>query len=338
MINKLSDDILLEIFDLYRIAVVESWDHSWTWHTLVHTCRRWRHIIFASPKRLDLRLLCTYGTPVRRILHCWPPTLPIIINYWDSVEFMHPAPEDEDNIIAALEQADRVSRVEVVLSRSQLVKLVAVMQGPFPSLTYLRLRSVDETAPVLPRGLLGGSASTLRDISLDGIPFPALPRLLLSAHDLVSLRLWRIPDSGYISPQAIITCLSTLVRLEWLAIGFRSPISASHRNRPPTPSTRVILPSLTQFNFQGVSEYLEDLSARIDVPQLEHAGITFLNQLIFDIPQLSLFAHRTNVLRFSTRANMYSGPDGVLFSLYYPGATDPYESFSLRVLSKELDW
>ncbi|KAH9968522.1 hypothetical protein BGW80DRAFT_1337992, partial [Lactifluus volemus] len=36
----------------------------WKWHRLVHVCRRWRHIIFDSPRSLDLQLFCTYGTPV----------------------------------------------------------------------------------------------------------------------------------------------------------------------------------------------------------------------------------------------------------------------------------
>ncbi|KAI0291180.1 hypothetical protein B0F90DRAFT_1779209, partial [Multifurca ochricompacta] len=52
----------------------------WEWHRLTHVCRRWRYLIFASPHRLDLRLLCTNGTPVRRTLDCWP-ALPISIQY-----------------------------------------------------------------------------------------------------------------------------------------------------------------------------------------------------------------------------------------------------------------
>ncbi|KAH9963476.1 hypothetical protein BGW80DRAFT_1351168, partial [Lactifluus volemus] len=36
----------------------------WEWHRLAHVCRRWRHIIFDSPRSLNLQLFCTYGTPV----------------------------------------------------------------------------------------------------------------------------------------------------------------------------------------------------------------------------------------------------------------------------------
>ena len=62
-ISKLPDDVLLEIFDFCQR------DHNdallWPWHVLVHACQRWRYIVFVSPHRLDLRILCRNGTPVR---------------------------------------------------------------------------------------------------------------------------------------------------------------------------------------------------------------------------------------------------------------------------------
>ncbi|KAH8982474.1 hypothetical protein EDB86DRAFT_336017 [Lactarius hatsudake] len=54
------------------------------WHMLllvIHVCRGWRRSIFASSRCLDLQLICTVGTPMRKYLGCWPPTLPIVINY-----------------------------------------------------------------------------------------------------------------------------------------------------------------------------------------------------------------------------------------------------------------
>ena len=48
------------------------------WHTLVHVCRKWRNIVFGSPRRLDLRLYCTEKTPVRKTLEVWP-LLPIVV-------------------------------------------------------------------------------------------------------------------------------------------------------------------------------------------------------------------------------------------------------------------
>jgi hypothetical protein len=70
-INSLPDDVLLEIFDFCQI---DSNTHlaficpGSDWLRLVHICQRWRRIVLVSPRRLDLTLFCTYGTPVRKNL------------------------------------------------------------------------------------------------------------------------------------------------------------------------------------------------------------------------------------------------------------------------------
>ncbi|KAI0303308.1 hypothetical protein B0F90DRAFT_1816145 [Multifurca ochricompacta] len=97
-INSLPDNVLLEIFNRRRLS--SPTDDMWEWHRLTHMCKRWQCVIFASPRRLDLRLLCTHGTPVRRTLDCWP-VLPISIQYGGVVEHMPSVLKYEDNIIAA---------------------------------------------------------------------------------------------------------------------------------------------------------------------------------------------------------------------------------------------
>ena len=52
------DDVLLEVFDFYVAGDMYSKDRE-AWQTLVHVCRRWRSIVFGSPRRLDLQLVCT---------------------------------------------------------------------------------------------------------------------------------------------------------------------------------------------------------------------------------------------------------------------------------------
>jgi hypothetical protein len=129
---------------------------------------------------------------------------------------------------------------------------------------------------------------------LDHIAFPALPKLLLSATDLVCLSLWRIPHSGYISPEAISTALAVLVNLKSLFIGFESFLSRPDpESRRPPPPTRTVLPALTSFHFNGVSEYLEDLVARINSPLLNSITIIFFEQLTSDIRRLAQFMRRT---------------------------------------------
>jgi hypothetical protein len=60
---------------------------------------------------------------------------------------------------------------------------------PFPELIHLQLRAYDEPAPVVPDSFIDGSAPRLRYLNWDGIPYPGLPKLLLSATDLVTLQL-----------------------------------------------------------------------------------------------------------------------------------------------------
>jgi hypothetical protein len=165
------------------------------------------------------------------------------------------------------------------------------MQKPFPLLTYLEIST--RSAPVLTAEFLGGSAPRLQEIILGGISYPALPTLLLSATDLVILDLFDIPPTGYISPEDLVGSFATLQSLETLVMGFRSATSRPDRIHPP-PITRTVLPALTYFRFKGASEYLEDLVARIDCPQLSQTVIAYLNQVVdFQVVQFSNFINRT---------------------------------------------
>ena len=289
-IDVLPDGVLLEIFHFYVDAALLYLEID-AWHTLVHVSRKWRCVVFDSPRRLKLRLLCSASTPVREMLTIWPP-LPIII--WEH----NLSAYNEDNITAALEHPDRVYDVELRdVPSSLLEKLLPAMQEPFQALEYLELETKDNTAPVIPGSFLGGFAPDLRTLKLTGIPipFPRLRKLLLSTTDLIDLCLYKIPHSGYFSPEAMATCLSALTRLQSLTVGFESPRSRPYReNGRPPPPTRTLIPSLSYLKFTGVSEYLEDLVARIDTPQLNYLEMTLFHQLIFDTPQLAQFLSRSS--------------------------------------------
>jgi hypothetical protein len=235
----LPNDVLLEIFDFCgdgsEISIIQSRStirsikRFQVWRTLVHVCRRWRSVVIGSPRRLNLRLLCTSGTPARHTLDAWPP-LPLVILCDQLVEGV-------DNFVAVLERSNRVC--EITVSSSDLENLWAAMQEPFPELTHLELSSYDETpVAVLPNSFLGGSAPRLRELYFSGITVPGLPKLLLSATHLVILSLDFIPHSGYFSPEAMVTALSTLTSLSYLLLRFQSPLSCPDRasRRPPSPS------------------------------------------------------------------------------------------------------
>jgi hypothetical protein len=268
------------------------------WHPLVHVCQRWRYLVFASPLRLDLRLICTDSSPVREKLDIWPP---LSIKIWSI------SPNLGDNIIAAFEHPDRIREIYLWSIRSPLDHLVTMMQKPFPELEYLYLWTDADSVPAFPDTFLGGFAPRLRSLHLDRIPFPTLPRLLLSCNDLVSLALSRIPNSGYISPEAMVTSISALTRLSSLFITFDSPASlpdwTTQRQRPP-PLTRVVLPTLAIFWFHGVSEYLEVLMARINAPLLHTVDITLVDQLVFHTQQLGQFIGHAPIFMSYTKARM----------------------------------
>ena len=286
-IDILPDVALLEIFDFYvdekKLQV---------WHTLVHVCQKWRYIVLGSSRRLNLRLLCKAGTPVTETLDVWPP-LPIVVLDEGHEKW------GVGNITAALERNDRIRRVSLFgVSISQFERLLAVMQQPFPELTVLTVLALqfwrsDKTMPVIPTSFLGGSAPQLRMLTLHSVPFPELPNLLSSATHLVYLGLLGIPHSGYISPKEMVACLSALTELKTLIIEFESTQSRSDGNRSPRPQTRALLPALTELQFYGAIEYVEDLVARIDTPLLDKLTISCFRQLVSHATQLTEFIRRT---------------------------------------------
>ena len=309
MIHVLPDDVLLEIFDLCRGS--NEYCTQRVWKPLVHVCRRWRHIIFAAPRHLHMLLVCDIKMPMRKSLDTWP-SLPIAISY---------SPQDKEgaeNVIAAFERPSRISWIAFnKLTNPVLEQFVHVMQKPLPALMGLHLQSLDEMAPVVPDAFLGGSAPELKNIFLDGVAFPALPRLAASATHLTKLRLQRIPDTGYIEPEVMAACLTALPKLEELHIGLQSPRSRPLRIRPPLP-TRTNLLALTYFVFRGDSTYLEDLIARIRAPYLDSFNIWFFMDFIFVIPKLHNFISSAERLKQPKRAHLELYPWSVRIALGLP--------------------
>ena len=329
----LPDEVLLEIFDFCLAAppFLLSKKQIETWQSLIHVCRRWRSIVFGSPRRLNLRLVATNKTLLDR-LDVWPPLLLVIrVSLRERV----------DNVITVLaERRDRINGIELLhINSSTWENVLAAMQEPFPELTDLRLRlddEINETLPVVPDPFLGRSIPRLRLLWLYGIPFPGLPNLLLSATRLDTLYLDDIPHSGYISPDAIVTALSTLTSLRELSLRFRSPRShpdRAFRRLPPT--TRTVLPILTHFSFNGVCEYLDDLVARIDAPRV-NLDITFFNDIVFDTPQFVQFIGRTPTLKVLKAARVVFRDHAAFIN--FSSQTSDYTSLEVKVSCRELDW
>jgi hypothetical protein len=310
-VSLVPDDVLLEIFVFYLDLDSKFYDED-AWCTLAHVCQRWRYLVFASPGHLRLRLYCTDTRPVKRMLDIWPE-LPIVIRgFWRASRL-----QDVTHTLAALKQRHRVSKISIEKIPMSLFKNIATMKQ-LPVLTNLELSSEEENenVPVLPGSFLEGSAPLLHELTLSGIPFPTVPKLLSSTSGLLDLYLWDIPPiSGYISPEEIVASLSTLTRLKSFSLGFQYSPEADQATRHP-PLTYTILPALIRLEFRGESEYLEDLVSQIDALLLETTRIFFFNQPIFDIPRLRHFIGRIETFKSAHRANVIFSNDLFLGEVY----------------------
>jgi hypothetical protein len=327
--DMLPEDVLLEISDWYLDD--NEFYNLEGWQTLAHVCRKWRNVVFGSPRRLNLRLLCAGTKPVRKNLDIWPRLPIIVLSYYHKMT-------TEDNIVAALEHKDRVCRIMLEkVSTSLWEGVLAATQEPFPALTDLELHTSAKEPKTVSDSFLGGSAPTnLRYLRLSRVPFPGLPKLLSSATHLVTLHLLLIPHSGYVSPETMVTALSALTRLKEYCLEFRSPRSCPERGRRrPPPPTRSVLPALTEFIFAGVSEYLEDLVARIDTPLLDRLEITFFRQLIFHTPRLAQFIGRTPNLMAHDEAHATFSSFKAEFTL---PRTRTIKGLNLEIHRSESDW
>ena len=305
----------------------------------MHVCRRWRYIVFESPLRLHLRLVCNANTPVTQTLAVWPRAFPIVIEEWRSRLLLNGV----KHIIAALQHHDRVSEIVLYSTTCTLLKrLYKVMTKPYPVLTNLHLEFEKTSAPVVPGTFLDRSAPRLKVLSLIGIPFPALPKRLPFCHQLVKVHLANIPNTGYISPEATATALSALTKLQFVYIGFESPASRPDpTNRPPSSFTRVVLPALTHLEFHGTSEYFEDLVARIDTPAITYVETWFFNQLDFDIPHFLHFIRRTQIPGSFGEARLHFVDKCVSIDFCYRDPTGGKEfrtALSIKISCHALDW
>ena len=324
-IEILSDDILLNIF----LHFLDLSSHFWP--SLIHVTRRWRQIILASPLSLDLRLYCTYGTPVLETLDCWP-SLPLVVNYGGTPTLEPPAPEDDDNILAALKQSDRVRTISLTVTTSLLDKLSAITE-PFSVLEQLILLSRDNMQKSLPNAFRWGPR--LCSLYATRIAFPSLPTLLLPSQQIMDLQLHEIPIAGYFSPEAFADALSGMTQLRKISLHFISLPPRRNYLRLPPPGERVILPALTCFKYRGTSKYLDNFVARIDAPSLVDFNITFFSQPTMDAVQLGRFIDRIGVLQPNSRANIRISKHAISICFTRPGFPVQLE---LRVSCKHLDW
>ena len=310
----LTDDVLLEMFGFYVDGGhVNYWDfhHFDKWHTLIHVCRRWRSLVFISPRHLNVQLLWRPKRSVKKMLDIWPE-IPICVYDYGYRR------EATDNDVAALKLKDRVSQIRLLnFSPMAWEGYAPLMEDLFPILTHLCIQPYSPIKGVISDSFLGRSAPYLQELLLDGVPFPALSRLLLSATNLVRLTLWNIPDSAYISSESMASCISALTRLESLSLTIEPP-HFPKVTQIPRPHTPTLHPTLTNLCLGGSPEYLDNLVAYFNAPLLESIVITLFHQEVLDISQLSQFLRCAERLSVIDRATVVFGHDSVRVSITLP--------------------
>ena len=348
-IHILDDDSLLNIFYLYRPFFLgeggndtwhlyggkEQWVQGRWWYRLTHVCQRWRNLILASASYLRLSLVCTNGMPVESML-AHSPLLPLTVDYSSEDGI---AAEDEEVILFALQQRDRVRHLRLTFPVQNLRKLVMAIDEEFPILEYLIVHPLaeDSTALMLPERL---QAPHLRHLALSGFVCPIRPRLhpAATAASLVTLYLAINHASAYFPPNILLQWISFMPQLESLAIYFAFPVPNRdvERQLTRTPiTTQITLPNFRLFWFGGVSAYLEAVVCRITAPCLENLQIRLFQQLTFSISRLVQFMNTTENIRFDDAGIVFKDKRINVLMSFLEADTN---SFIVTVDCWHLDW
>ena len=270
--------------------------------------------------------------PVSKSLDCWP-ILPLVVDYGGFLKSKSPAPEDEDNIMAALKQVDRVRSISLTVTNSLLEKLSTISE-PFSELAELVLFSRDNVQLILPSAFR--SVQRLHTLHLTQIAISALLQLLFPAAGLVDLQLHEIPSFGYFSPEVFTNALSGMTQLRSLSLHFLSfPPRRSYLSWPPQTGQRAVLPALSCLKYRGTSKYLDTFVARIDAPRLSNIGISFFYQPTMDAEQLGQFIERIEMRTLLSQADVFTSANIASISFSEPRAR---LRLALQISCAQVDW
>ena len=333
-IHWLNHDILLVIFNCYRLDEKNDWNDRLGWRNLSQVCQRWRHLIYECSSHLGMHIKCTNGSPMVNTLDHLP-LLPLLVHYHYSPTIL-----DELGIYNTLRLHGRVRRIELSLPPSNLHNTLALMEENFPILEHLYISgpfspdSGHRLPLTLPKTFL---APNLLHLTLIGIGLPKRLRMLTSTVSLVKLELSRIQTSSYFRPRLLVARLSSLPQLEELSIGFSIPIPRPSTERELLGEQRspVTLSSLKTLRFYGVGAYLESLVAQIRLPLLEQLDIGLCNQITFVLPHLFYLINITEVFKLSSATVDFNHT--VFVSMKHDHGLGRI-SFFLSVRCKPLDW
>ena len=109
-----NDDMLLSIFDCYRLDEDNGWNARLGWCKLSHVCQRWRHLIYECAFYLGMHINCTNGSPIVDMLVHLPP-LPLVVDYEHTRGDVTLTEQNELGTHHALRLHDRVYHIDLKL-------------------------------------------------------------------------------------------------------------------------------------------------------------------------------------------------------------------------------
>ena len=320
-INKLPEEVLLEIFDSYRrvLKYVDSyqismsgvshrnrhehqpvymyerrWNRKHGWFKLVHVCRKWRRIVLGSPSRLDLSLVLIEHNPghMKTVYTTRLPSLPIRIDY----AYGTPTNNDVSRVVAALKQRDRVRGIVFKGQDLQLGKVFGKMKCSFPVLERLDIcHSSGLVNLKLPPTFLRGSAPRLRRLKMSPVSLKSISQLLSSATALVELYLNIDTIFGPSPTSSLIAYLQAMPCLRWLTLKLTCGISHNLIPESPENGGKIVpLSKLTFFHFYGHQVSLDGLMSGLSAPSLETFNTKFPGSFISPMRHISRFVTDTN--------------------------------------------
>ncbi|KAI0271287.1 hypothetical protein BC834DRAFT_858666 [Gloeopeniophorella convolvens] len=303
-INSIPDEILLEIFDRYRldcriphtskrlsdcfeggITVPPFW-----WRVLERVCRRWRQVIRASPGRLALKLYYRRGTSMQSMLKGWPSSYALAALFSRDLYFRK---HDLPGLKTILQKAQRFREAILHTRNPSFFPLVDAMMLPAPRLEHLELVHEDKgqrspVKPFLSPEFLGGHAPNLTFVHLEKLDIRGTPRWLSTSTSLIYLSLQRIS----ISQGALHAVLLGTPRLKTLCIEGWTPSDVGPLSTTHLPEDRAQLHALKTFSFYGSFRELESIASMIDAqPRTTKFATIAFHDVLSDVRHsLRLFA------------------------------------------------
>ena len=261
------------------------------------------------------------------------PPLPIFVDFrgWDVAG-------TDSGILHAIQQHDRIRRIDLKAPSSTLDKLIVPMNEPFPSLESLSLSSTttpkEGTMLMIPKKF---SAPNLRHLTSHGTCLPQGLPFLATSISLITLKLTDIQAPGYFTPDDLAKQLRHTPQLQELTIGFSIPLPRPRAEKELLHGSLALteLPALRCLEFQGVGAYLEGLLARISTPRLERFIISLFPQLTFILSHLSYATKTIERLRRPV-ARVIFNRESVSFIIGSRQFGDV--TFDLKVGFKLFDW